>query len=322
MDIKTIQEHIDDVLIETNFPNLDEKKVGKVRDVYVAPDHITLISTDRHSSFDRIIAYVPFKGEVLNRISLFWFEQTKDIIQNHVLHSPDPNVVVVKKCKVIPIECVVRGYITGITSTSLWTHYKEGKRDFGNFVLPNGLEKNQKLAEPVFTPTTKSDEHDRPITPAEIVAEGILTKELTAKLEVTAKALFKRGEEIASARGLILVDTKYEFGLDEYGELTLIDEIHTPDSSRYWKADTYNARFKEGKDPEYFDKEFLRLWFKDNCDPYNDKVLPKAPPELVAELSRRYIEIYETITGKSFVHDFSQPIVVRITNNLLKKHDK
>ncbi|OGJ00794.1 hypothetical protein A3G53_03605 [Candidatus Nomurabacteria bacterium RIFCSPLOWO2_12_FULL_44_11] len=253
---------------------------------------------------------------------MFWFEQTKDIIQNHVMRSPDPNVVIVKKCKVIPIECVVRGYITGITSTSLWTHYKEGKRDFGNFVLPNGLEKNQKLAEPVFTPTTKSDEHDRPITPAEIVAEGILTKELTAKLEVTAKALFKRGEEIASARGLILVDTKYEFGLDEDGELTLIDEIHTPDSSRYWKADTYNARFKEGKDPEYFDKEFLRLWFKDNCDPYNDKILPKAPPELVAELSRRYIEIYETITGKSFVHDFSQPIVVRITNNLLKKHDK
>ena len=322
MDIKTIQEHIDNVLIETNFTNLGEKKVGKVRDIYIAPDHVTLISTDRHSSFDRIIAYVPFKGEVLNRISLFWFEQTKDIIQNHVLRSPDPNVVIVKKCKVIPIECVVRGYITGITSTSLWTHYKEGKRDFGNFVLPNGLEKNQKLAEPVFTPTTKSDEHDRPITPAEIVPEGIVTKELTAKFEVTAKALFKRGEEIASARGLILVDTKYEFGLDEDGELTLIDEIHTPDSSRYWKADTYNARFKEGKDPEYFDKEFLRLWFKDNCDPYNDKVLPKAPPELVAELSRRYIEIYETITGKSFVHDFSQPIVVRITNNLLKKHDK
>src|SRR3989344_8792876 len=223
MDIKTIQEHIDNVLIETNFTNLGEKKVGKVRDIYIAPDHVTLISTDRHSSFDRIIAYVPFKGEVLNRISLFWFEQTKDIIQNHVLRSPDPNVVIVKKCKVIPIECVVRGYITGITSTSLWTHYKEGKRDFGNFVLPNGLKKNQKSAEPVFTPTTKSDEHDRPITPAEIVSEGILTLEMVNELENKAKALYKRGQEIALSHGLILVDTKYEFGIDENGKLTLID---------------------------------------------------------------------------------------------------
>lgn len=318
MEIEKIKKHINDVLIETNFPQLGKKKIGKVRDIYVAPNHITLISTDRHSSFDRNIAFIPFKGEVLNQISLFWFDKTKDIIQNHVLSTPDPNILVAKKCKVIPIECIVRGYITGVTSTSLWTHYKEGKRDFGNFILPEGLKKNQKLIEPVFNPTTKSDEHDRPITPKEIVAEGILSENLIDEIGRIAITLFKKGQEIALTRGLILVDTKYEFGLDENGKLTLIDEIHTPDSSRYWKANTYEERFNKGEEPEYFDKEFLRLWFKDHCDPYNDKELPQAPIELVAELSRRYIEIYETITGKKFEHDFSQTIIERLTKNLTK----
>jgi phosphoribosylaminoimidazole-succinocarboxamide synthase len=289
-----------------------------VRDIYITEDKITLVATDRHSSFDRIIAFVPFKGEVLNQISAFWFENTKDIVPNHVLSVPDPSVLVAKKCTPLPIEAVVRGYITGVTGTSLWTAYKDGKRDFGNFTLPEGLKKNQKLPEPLFTPTTKSDEHDRPITPAEIVSEGLLTKEITDEVERVAKALFKRGQEIALARGLILVDTKYEFGFDEDGKLVLIDEIHTPDSSRYWKAGSYDERFNVDQEPEYFDKEFLRLWFKDNCDPYNDKVLPEAPKELVAELSRRYIEIYETITGKKFEHDFSISIAERIKHNLLK----
>ena len=318
MDIEIIKEHIGDVLKGTDFKNIGERKIGKVRDIYTMPDKIILVSTDRHSSFDRIIAHVPFKGEVLNQISAFWFENTKDIIQNHVLSIPDPNVLVAKKCSPLPIECVVRGYITGVTGTSLWTHYKDGQRDFGNFVLPEGMKKNQKLDEPVFTPTTKSDEHDRPITPAEIVSEGFLSKELADEVEKTAIALFKRGQEIALSRGLILVDTKYEMGIDENGKLTLIDEIHTPDSSRYWKADSYQARLDQGLEPEYFDKEFLRLWFKDNCDPYKDEVIPDAPAELVAELSRRYIEIYETITGKPFEHDFSTPIMERITNNLTK----
>ena len=317
MDIEIIKEHISDVVRETNFEGLGNKKVGKVRDIYIADDHITLISTDRHSSFDRIIAHVPFKGAVLNQISAFWFENTKDIIQNHVIKLPDPNVLTARKCEPLPIECVMRGYITGVTGTSLWTHYnKEGRRDFGNFVLPEGLKKNQKLSENVFTPTTKSDEHDRPITPAEIVSEGILSQELTDELERVSKALFARGQEIALAQGLILVDTKYEFGLDSDGKLTLIDEIHTPDSSRYWKAATYQERFDKDEEPEYFDKEFPRLWFKDNCDPYKDAVLPEAPPELVAELSRRYIEIYETITGKPFNHDFSLPTLERIKKNL------
>jgi len=318
MEIEKIKEHIDDVLIETDFKNLGDRKIGKVRDVYTAKNHVVLISTDRHSSFDRNIAFIPFKGEILNQISLFWFDQTKDIIQNHILNTPDPNVVVVKKCKPLPIECVMRGYITGVTGTSLWTLYKEGKRDFGDFKLPDEMKKNQKLSEPIFTPTTKSDEHDRPVSLKEIVSEGLLSKEMTDEVAKTAKALFKRGQEIAAKHGLILVDTKYEFGIDENGKLTLIDEIHTPDSSRYWKKATYEERFKKGEEPEYFDKEFLRLWFKENCDPYKDKVLPKAPAELVAELSRRYIEIYETITGKPFNHDFSKPILERITNNVSK----
>ena len=316
MQIEKIQEHIEDVLVETDFKNLGEKKVGKVRDIYIEKDHITLISTDRHSSFDRIIAHIPFKGEVLNQISLFWFNQTKDIIQNHVLSCPDPNVLIAKKCKPLPIEAVVRGYITGVTSTSLWTHYKDGMRDFGNFKLPEGLKKNQKLAEPVFTPTTKSEEHDRPVSPDEIVKEGMLSREIITEVERIAKELFKKGQEIALSRGLILVDTKYEFGLDDTGKLILIDEIHTPDSSRYWKAGTYKERFDKGEEPEYFDKEFLRMWFKEHCDPYKDLMLPEAPKELVAELSRRYIEIYEMITGKPFEHNFSMTTKERVTKKL------
>jgi len=318
MKIELIKEHVHDVLKGTDFKNIGERKVGKVRDIYTMEDKIVLVSTDRHSSFDRIIAHIPFKGEVLNQISGFWFENTRDIIQNHVISIPDPNVLVAKKCSPLPIECVVRGYITGVTGTSLWTHYKDGQRDFGNFVLPEGMKKNQKLSEPVFTPTTKSDEHDRPITPAEIVSEGFLSQELADEVERVAIALFKRGQDVALSHCLILVDTKYEMGLDENGKLTLIDEIHTPDSSRYWKANTYDERFSKGEEPEYFDKEFLRLWFKDNCDPYKDEVLPDAPAELVAELSRRYIEIYETITGKPFEHDFNTPIMERITKNLEK----
>ena len=304
MNIETIKQHISDVIKETNFQGIGEKKVGKVRDIYIGDETITLVATDRHSSFDRIIAHVPFKGEILNQISAFWFENTKDIIDNHVVSIPDPNVLIARKCKPLPIEAVMRGYITGVTGTSLWTHYTDGKRDFGNFILPEELKKNQKLPEALFTPTTKSDEHDRPITPSEIVDEGLLSQEMIDEVERVAKALFARGQEIALSHGLILVDTKYEFGLDTDGKLTLIDEIHT--------------RFDKGEEPEYFDKEFLRLWFKDNCDPYKDEVLPEAPPDLVAELSRRYIEIYESITCKPFNHDFSQPILERINNNLLK----
>ncbi len=316
--IEKLKENVDFVLKDTNLINLGEKKKGKVRDIYTQSDKVILVSTDRHSSFDRLIAHIPCKGAVLTGTSHFWFEQTRDIVPNHIIDMPDANVVVVKRCQVIKVEAVVRGYLTGSTNTSIWTRYSNGERNFGGLVLPDGLKKNAKLPEPIFDPTTKEDEHDRALTVDELVAEGFATKELLTQLRDTALALFKRGQDISAEHGLILVDTKYEFGLDENGTLTLIDEIHTPDSSRYWKLGSYEERMASGAEPEYFDKEFLRLWFKDNCDPYNDPTLPEAPKDLIAELSRRYIEIYETMTGKEFTMDFTVPIEQRIQNNLKK----
>jgi|SRR6185369_14731362 len=305
------------ILKETNFDNLGEKYVGKVRDVYVQRDKVIMISTDRYSAFDRNLALIPCKGQVLTGVSKFWFEQTKDIVQNHVIDFPDPNVVVGKKCKVLPIEMVVRGYITGVTGTALWTLYKQGTRDFGDFVLPEGMKKNQKLDNPVITPTTKFEEHDRPLTSKDIIYGNYLTKNQWEKVSDITLKLFKRGQEVALKHGLILVDTKYEFGLTPSGEIMLIDEIHTPDSSRYWQAKTYEARIAAGLEPENFDKEFLRLWFKENCDPYKDEKLPEAPAEMVEELSRRYIQIYEQITGDAFEMETGD-IVKRIVNNLKK----
>jgi len=310
---------IDYILEGTDFKNLGEKKTGKVRDVYLQEDKVILISTDRHSSFDRIIAHVPHKGEVLNRISAFWFDQTKDIIPNHLLAIPDPNVALVERCKPLPVEVVVRGYITGVTDTSLWVLYQKGQRDFGNFTLPDNMTKNQKLERPVLTPTTKSDTHDRPITPKEIRDEGLVEENIWNTIAAKAVALFERGQEIAAKNGLILVDTKYEFGIDTKGNVLLIDEVHTPDSSRYWQKDTYEQRIGVGEEPEFFDKEFLRLWFIEHCNPYTDALLPPAPPELIAELSRRYVQIFEQITGTSFGADSKErKVIARIEDNLKK----
>jgi phosphoribosylaminoimidazole-succinocarboxamide synthase len=209
----------------------------------------------------------------------------------------------------------MRGYLTGVTDTSIWTRYSKGVRDFGGITLPNGMKKNMKLPRPIFDPTTKENTHDRAITPEEMTAEGLITKELFEAVKQTAIKLFLRGQEIAAERGLILVDTKYEFGTDGKGKLVLIDEIHTPDSSRYWQMDSYGERFAKNEEPQYFDKEFLRLWFKEHCDPYKDAVLPEAPSELVEELSRRYIRMYEQITGSAFKPG-EEPILTRIERNL------
>ena len=305
------------ILKKTNFKNLGEKYIGKVRDVYNQEDKVILISTDRYSAFDRNLALIPCKGQVLTQVSKFWFEQTKDIIPNHVLDFPDPNVVVAKKCTVLPVEMVVRGYITGVTGTSLWTLYQKGERDFGDFTLSDGLHKNQKLDKPVITPTTKFETHDRPLTSKIILEEKIMTSEVWQKVSDTALKLFTRGQEVALNRGLILVDTKYEFGLTSNGEVILIDEIHTPDSSRYWQTSSYQTRINQGLEPENFDKEFLRLWFKENCDPYKDEKLPEAPTDMIAELSRRYVKICEQITGIPFVVETGD-IEKRIENNLKK----
>lgn len=316
LDLAVIQNNIDRVLTKTEFTNLGERITGKVRDIYVQDDKVLLISTDRHSSFDRNIAYIPFKGQVLTQTSYFNFKQTEDIVPNHIIAMPDPNVIVAKKCTVAPVEVVVRGFITGVTGTALWTRYANGQREFGDFTLPDGMKKNQRLEKPLITPTTKFEAHDRNVTTAEILDEGLLTAKQWDKIQSVALKLFARGQEIATERGLILVDTKYEFGYDEHGVLTLIDEIHTQDSSRYWYLDSYQDRFNNGEEPEYFDKEFLRLWFRENCDPYHDKTLPPAPAEMVAELSRRYIEIYEKLSGSNFEVDLEGSIIERIERNL------
>jgi phosphoribosylaminoimidazole-succinocarboxamide synthase len=304
-----------DILRKTNFDFLGPKIVGKVRDIYEQGDRLILITTDRHSSFDRIIAHVPWKGQVLNEVSAHWFEVTRDIVPNHVLAIPDPNVTVARKCQMVPVEAVMRGYLTGVTDTAIWTRYGKGQREFGGMTLPDGMRKNQRLSRPIFDPTTKESEHDRTLSPEEMIAESFVSKELFARIRDTAFALFARGQQVAAQRGLALVDTKYEFGLDGQGELVLIDEIHTPDSSRYWQLASYDGRFAAGEEPDYFDKEFLRLWFKEHSDPYADKKLPDAPAELVDELSRRYIKMYEQITGKAFAYG-ATPVLPRIERNL------
>lgn len=286
-------------LTETNLPS-GTKRTGKVRDQYDLGRKLALITTDRQSAFDRVLAAIPFKGQVLNLTSSWWFEQTKNIIANHVLAVPDPNVTLAKKCKVFPIEFVVRGYITGSTSTSLWTVYNSGEREYCGNHLPEGLVKNQKLDGNMLTPTTKEEHHDRPIAPHEIVDEGWMTEEDWKYCSTKALELFAFGQDKAAEHGLVLVDTKYEMGRDEDGNIVIIDEIHTPDSSRYWIAGTYKERMEAGQEPENVDKEFLRLWFVENCDPYQDETLPEAPKDLVVELSKRYIYLYETITGSLF----------------------
>ena len=313
-----IRQSLANCLTETNCSR-GKKYRGKVRDRYDLGDKLLLVTTDRQSAFDRILASIPFKGQVLNLTSAWWFENTKHIVNNHVIEVIDPNVIVAKKCKVLPIEFVVRGYITGSTSTSLWTVYKDGSRNYCGNPLPENLLKNEKLERNLLTPTTKEEHHDRPITPDEIVSENWLTQEQWDEASSYAMELFSHGQKIAAQHGLILVDTKYEFGSSEDGRILLIDEIHTPDSSRYWIADSYQERFDNGENPENVDKEFLRLWFKDNCDPYNDETLPDAPDDLVAELSRRYIFLFERITGQPFPFPAKdQPVSERIANNIQK----
>jgi phosphoribosylaminoimidazole-succinocarboxamide synthase len=300
--------------IETNL-NIGKKYVGKVRDTYDLGDKLILISTDRQSAFDRILASIPHKGEVLNLTSAWWFEKTQHIIPNHVLSVPDPRVTVAKKCEIFPIEFVIRGYITGTTSTSAWTNYEKGVRDFCGNLLDEGLQKNQKFKNTIITPTTK-DKHDTSITPDEIISSGRMSKEEWEYVKRKSFELFNFGQMVAKENGLILVDTKYEFGKDKSGDIILCDEIHTPDSSRYWIANSYEERFAKGQEPENIDKEFLRLWFRDNCDPYNDRELPAAPPELVSELSKRYVQLYEMITGREFEYSKDDMVMDRIKKNL------
>ena len=311
------------VLQGTNFelPGCKEVYHGKVRDVYDFGDRLLLVASDRYSAFDRILAEVPNKGALLTATSRWWFDQTAHIVPNHILSYPDPNVMECRKLERVPLEMIVRGYITGVTNTSLWHTYSEGQREYGTFQLPDGLRKNDKLLEPVLTPTTKFEEHDRNLTPDEAIAEGLLSQDVWDRVSATALELFRFGQKTAEAKGLLLVDTKYEFGVESDGTIVLIDEVHTQDSSRYWYGETYPERLAAGQEPDNYDKEFLRLWYKERFDPYADADAPPVPDEIIGELERRYRAVYERLSGETFVPETSADVESRIEANL-RKHRK
>lgn len=301
--------------VELDWPYARER--GKVRDIFMLPDQRRLlVTTDRLSAFDRILTAVPFKGQVLNQLSAFWFENTRDIIPNHMLDVPDPNVMSVRECAPIPVEVIVRGYITGVTSTALWYRYSLGERHIYGYDFPEGLHKNAPLPEPIITPTTKGHvgEHDERLTCAEVVERGLLDAATWEKVQAVALAVFRRGQELAQRGGLILVDTKYEFGRAPDGAVMLIDEVHTPDSSRFWVAETYEARIAQGAEPDNFDKEFLRLWYAERGY-RGDGEPPAATEDLIVQVSTRYIACYEKLTGQTFVPG-SYPAGERIVETL------
>lgn len=290
------------VLKDAIDPRLPSLYRGKVRDNYDLPDgRRILVTSDRLSAFDRVLCLVPFKGQVLNGIARWAFEQTADICPNHVLDYPDPNIVVGRRLNILPVEIVVRGYLAGTTSTSILTMYRAGRRQMYGQTLPDGLADNQALERPIITPTSKAADgaHDEPLTADEILTRGLLSKALWKQVSETALALFARGQALAAERGLILADTKYEFGLDAAGNLYLADEIHTPDSSRYWRADTYPQRFAAGERPQSFDKDVIREWVAARCDPYRDAI-PEIPAELIWKTAMTYVEAYQRITGQAF----------------------
>ena len=285
-----------------NLPWLGERRAGKVRDVYTLPDdRLVLITTDRLSAFDRVLGLIPYKGQVLNQLSAFWFEQTRSIIANHMLAVPDPNVMIAQKCEPFPVEVIVRGYITGVTKTALWYRYSLGEREIYGYRFPEGLRKNDPLPKPIITPTTKgrAGEHDERITCAEVIERGLVDAETWEQIMQAALALFHYGREVARRGGLILVDTKYEFGKAPDGRVMVIDEMHTPDSSRFWVADTYEERLARGEEPENFDKEFIRLWYAGQGY-RGDGEPPAMTPELVEQASQRYVGTYERLTGRKF----------------------
>jgi phosphoribosylaminoimidazole-succinocarboxamide synthase len=312
---------LDNCLTEALFPELPGHQSGKVRESYDLPDgRRVMIATDRQSAFDHVLTAVPYKGQVLNQTAMFWFDQTQDICPNHVIEAPDPNIVFGQRLDMLPVEMVVRDYMTGSTDTSIWPMYERGERVLYGHDFPDGLVKNQKLPGTILTPTTKAaqGEHDAPITTIEIVEQNLLSQDQWDKLAELSLAIFARGREIANDNGLILVDTKYEFGLDRDGHITLADEIHTPDSSRYWIADSYAGRLDAGDEPESLDKEFLRLWIRGICDPYKDPI-PEIPAATLMEFSGKYVDLYERVTGLDFQKPTMEtPMADRIRSCLTK----
>jgi phosphoribosylaminoimidazole-succinocarboxamide synthase len=315
-----LYEHLPHALAGVDLPFLGDKAQGKVRDIYrqrtAEGERLVLVTTDRLSAFDRILGLVPFKGQVLNQLSAFWFRRTQDIVANHLLATPDPNVTIARPCTPLRVEVVVRGYITGVTSTALWQRYSQGERTIYGIRFPDGLAKNDPLPAPIITPTTKAAHggHDERITGRQVVEMGLATDAQWEEIQAAALAVFGRGQEIARAGGLILVDTKYEFGVDADGAVTLIDELHTPDSSRFWVAESYEERRAAGQEPENFDKEFVRLYYASRGYRGEGEPFP-LPAELAVQAASRYIRAYELLTGETFAPG-ELPAAPRIQRNL------
>jgi phosphoribosylaminoimidazole-succinocarboxamide synthase len=319
MDKAALKSYAGYVLEDATIPELPNHYRGKVRDNYDLPDgRRIIIASDRLSAFDRNLASIPLKGQVLTQTAKFWFEATADICPNHVIEYPDPNVLVGQKLTILPVEIVVRDYLAGTTGTSILSLYKAGQREMYGIRVPDGLRDNEKLPHTIITPTSKAFHggHDEPLSPDEIVGQGLLSQEQWRTVSDYALALFAKGREMARERGLILVDTKYEFGIDGTGRIIIADEIHTPDSSRYWFLESYRQRFEAGERPESFDKDFVRNWVVARCDPYKDDV-PEIPADVILETSRVYIDAFERITGRTFdLPDANVPVLERIRKNL------
>jgi len=302
-------------LRQIDLPALGELYRGKVRDNYSRGDRIVMVTTDRVSAFDHVLGTIPFKGEILSRLTAFWFDKVRDIAPTHLLDVPDPSVMVVKRAKALPVEIVIRGYITG----SLWRDYQAGKAGAYGISWPAGLRKDQRFEEAIITPSTKAayGAHDQPISEAQIIGQGLVAPEIWREATAIARALFQRGQEWATTRGLILVDTKYEMGIAD-GELVVIDEIHTPDSSRYWIADGYPDRFAQGAEQRMLDKENIRQWLIQAHGFSGQGTPPPLDEEVRVMLARTYVDLFERLTGERFRSEVG-PVADRIERNLRVK---
>jgi len=317
VDDALLQELCRRTLQRTDFRGLGRREEGKVRDSYVGEKRRTIVVTDRVSCFDVVVGTIPAKGQVLNQLAAFWFEKTRSVAPNHLISVPDPNVSVVRELAVLPVEFVMRGFLTGVTSTSIWTAYERGDATYCGHVLPKGLRKHERLPEPLLTPTTKArkGDHDEPVSRAEVIERGLVSEALYDRAETLSHALFRAGQAWAESRGLILADTKYELGLDDTGTLVVADEVHTPDSSRYWYADGYERALAEGGDPKALDKEYVRRWLVSERGYRGEGAPPPLPDEVRIEAARRYVEAYERLTGQDFAAD-AEPPEPRIRRNL------
>ncbi len=320
IDRKQLEALCESTLDETTFEGLGERIQGKVRDSYLDPERRpgqrTIVVSDRVSCFDRVVGTIPLKGQVLNQMAAFWFRETGSWLRHHLIDLPDPSVSIVKECKTLPVEFVMRGYLTGSTSTSIWTAYERGEREYCGHSLPDGLQRHEKLSEPLLTPTTKADfgDHDELTSRAALIESGVISEALYDEAHAIAQRLFAAGTRHAERQGLILVDTKYEMGLDEDGQVVVIDEIHTPDSSRYWRIDGYEDALSRGESPPAIDKEYVRLWLGEQG--YKGEGTPPALPiEVRVTAAERYIAAFEQVSGRPFTADLEPP-EPRIKRNL------